>query len=79
VRSSPPLPARIGPVESVRWLVTRHRIGAVIRTLERETDPLFGPSYGCRSIERNNVSSRTGPLLDRGRATMHGVKRVYRL
>jgi hypothetical protein len=24
-----------------RWLVTRHRIGPVIRALERETDPLF--------------------------------------
>ena len=23
-----------------RWLVTRHRIGPVIRALERETDPL---------------------------------------
>jgi hypothetical protein len=26
---------------SRRWLVTRHRIGPVIRALERETDPLF--------------------------------------
>jgi hypothetical protein len=26
---------------SHRWLVTRHRIGQVIRALERETDPLF--------------------------------------
>jgi hypothetical protein len=71
VRSPPPLPARIGPVEfadfgrmaavrcpqdfahilqraggawepgSRRSLVTRHRIGPVIRALERETDPLF--------------------------------------
>jgi hypothetical protein len=71
VRSPPPLPARIGPVEFAkfgrmvavrcprefahileraggmwepgtrRWLVTRHRIGPVIRALERETDPLF--------------------------------------
>jgi hypothetical protein len=26
---------------SRRWLVSRHRIGPVIRALERETDPLF--------------------------------------
>jgi hypothetical protein len=26
---------------SRRWLVTPHRIGPAIRTLERETDPLF--------------------------------------
>jgi hypothetical protein len=71
LRSPPPLPSRIGPVEFAefgqmvavrcpqefdhilqhaggmweagtrRWLVTRHRIGPVIRALERETDPLF--------------------------------------